>query len=39
MINPQRSFKLCEVFVVEFITKFVGFSFQEGILLLAIYDP
>ncbi len=34
MINPQGSFKSCAVFVAEFV---VGFSFQEGILLLAIW--
>jgi hypothetical protein len=40
MINPQGSFKLCEVFVAEFVTKFVvGFSFQKRILLLSIDDP
>jgi hypothetical protein len=36
IINPQGSFKLCEVFVTKFV---VGFSFQEGIWLLAIDDP
>ncbi len=36
MINPQGSFKSCAVFVAEFV---VGFSFREGILLLAIDDP